>query len=48
MYARAHALVAPINSNTAPRSHVSNDRVMAVTTRDVVKIKCRLGFQGSS
>ena len=39
MYAKAQALVAPINSKTAPRSHVNRDIVMAVTTRDVVKIR---------
>ena len=39
MYANAQALVAPINSKTAPRSQVSNDSVMAVMTSDVVKIK---------
>ena len=35
----AQADVAPINSNTAPRSHVANERVIAVTTSNVVKIK---------
>ncbi len=48
MYARAHALVAPISSKTAPRSQVIKDRVKAVTTREVVKIRWRFGFQRSS
>ena len=39
MYANAQALVAPINSNTAPRSHVNNDSVIAVMISAVVKIK---------
>ena len=48
MYASAHALVAPMSSKTAPRSQVSSDRVMALTTSDVLKMRWRLGFQGSS
>lgn len=48
MYANAHALVAPMSSKTAPRSQVSKDIVIAVTIREVVKIKWRFGFQGSS
>ena len=48
MYASAQALVAPISSKTAPRSQVSKANAMAVTTREVVKIRWRLGFHGSS
>lgn len=48
MYARAAALVAPISSNTLPRSHVINASTIDVTTREVVKIKCRFGLNGSS
>lgn len=39
MYAKAQALVAPISSNTAPRSHVIKDRATEVRTREVVKIR---------
>lgn len=39
MYASAHALVAPISSNTAPRSQVSKAMHIAVKTREVVKIR---------
>jgi hypothetical protein len=35
MYAKAQADVAPISSKTAPRSQVSSDSVMAVTTREL-------------
>jgi len=48
MYASAQALVAPINSKTAPRSQVKRAIVMAVTTTDVVKMRWRLGFHCSS
>lgn len=48
MYANAQALVAPINSKTAPRSQVSRDKVRAVTTREVVKMRCRFGLKRSS
>lgn len=47
MYARAQALVAPMSSKTAPKSQVISDRVIAVTTNDVVKIRCRFGLNGS-
>ena len=36
MYARAQALVAPTSSNTTPTSHVTRDKVIADTTREVV------------
>lgn len=39
MYANAQALVAPINSNTAPRSHVNKDNVIAAMTNAVVKTR---------
>ncbi len=39
MYANAQALVAPMSSNTAPRSQVSRDMVMAATTREVLKMR---------
>lgn len=39
MYASAQALVAPISSNTAPRSQVIKDRATEVRTREVVKIR---------
>ena len=48
MYANAHAEVAPMSSKTAPRSQVNKERVIAVTTRDVVKIRCRPYSNGSS
>ena len=47
MYARAQALVAPISSNTAPRSQVSNDSIIAANTRAEVMKRCQFGFQGS-
>lgn len=48
MYAKAAALVAPMSSNTAPRSQVNNAMAIDVTTRDVVNIKCRFILKGSS
>ena len=39
MNARAQAEVAPISSNTAPRSQVIRDNAVAVTTREVVKMR---------
>ena len=39
MNARAQADVAPINSNTAPRSQVIRDNAVAVTTKEVVNIR---------
>jgi hypothetical protein len=47
MYANAHALVAPISSNTAPKSQVRRDKVIALTTREEVKMRWRLGWKGS-
>ena len=47
MYANAHADVAPTNSNTTPRSHVTSATVIALTTSEVVKIRWRLGWNGS-
>lgn len=44
MYASAAALVAPISSNTLPRSHVINANAIEVRTRAVVKIRCRWGL----
>lgn len=48
MYARAAALVAPMSSNTAPRSQVIKAMVMADTTSADVKIICRFMLKGSS
>lgn len=48
MYAKAQALVAPINSNTVPRSQVNRDKITEETTRAVVNIKWRFGWYGSS
>lgn len=48
MYAREAALVAPISSKTLPRSHVINAKIIDVTTKAVVNIKCRWGLNGSS
>lgn len=39
MYASAQADVAPTSSNTTPRSQVMRETVMALTTRDVVKMR---------
>ena len=47
MYAMAAALVAPTSSNTVPRSHVIRLRMVAVTTRLDVKIRCRFMLNGS-
>ena len=47
MYASAQADVAPTNSKTAPRSQVIKDIAIAVTTSDVVKIRCRFMLNGS-
>lgn len=41
MYARTLALVAPISSNTAPRSSVNREMAMAEKTRVVVRRKWR-------
>jgi hypothetical protein len=43
MYASAQAEVAPTSSKTTPRSQVMSETVMALTTREVVKIRWRLG-----
>jgi len=46
MYASAQALVAPMSSNTAPRSHVMRERNIAVKTRAVVKMMWRRAEKG--
>lgn len=48
MYANEAALVAPISSNTIPRSHVTKAIAVDVKTKEVVKIKCRRELNGSS
>lgn len=47
MYAKAQAEVAPTSSNTVPRSQVMSDIAMAVTTSDVVNIRCKFILNGS-
>ena len=46
MYAKAQADVAPISSNTAPRSHVMSERDIAEKTRDEVRMKWRREEKG--
>ena len=48
MNANAHAEVAPNNSNTIPRSQVRRESVRAETTSEVVKMRWRFGWYGSS
>lgn len=48
MYANAEALVAPMSSNTAPRSQVTRAIAIEVRTSAVVKIKWRFMLNGSS
>ena len=48
MYANAHALVAPMSSNTAPRSQVIKLMATALVTSALLKIRWRLGLYGSS
>lgn len=43
MYASAHADVAPTSSKTTPRSQVMSATIIALTTREVVKMRWRLG-----